>query len=65
MPGSARTAASRSISALPPPAAIELKPGSTVEIREVPTRYVFIDGKPLRQPLDEPTAPLEGQPRPR
>jgi len=40
----------------------ELKDGSTVEIREVPTRYIFIDGKPLGNPLDEPTAALEGQP---
>lgn len=29
-----------------------LKPDSTVEIREVPKRYIFIDGKPLGQPLD-------------
>jgi len=41
---------------------VELKEGSTVEIREVPTRYIFIDGKPLGNPLDEPTAALEGQP---
>jgi hypothetical protein len=42
--------------------AIELKDGSTVEIREVPTRYIFIDGKRLENPLEEPTAALEGQP---
>ena len=41
---------------------VELKEGSTVEIRDVPTRYIFIDGKPLGNPLDEPTAALEGQP---
>jgi hypothetical protein len=30
----------------------ELKAGSKVEVREVPRRYVFIDGKPLGLPLD-------------
>jgi hypothetical protein len=35
--------------------------GSTVEIREVPTRFLFIDGKPVGHPLDE----LEGEPPPR
>jgi hypothetical protein len=29
-----------------------LTPNSKVEIRELPKRYVFIDGKPLGQPLD-------------
>jgi hypothetical protein len=47
------------------PAAIPLERGSTVEIREVPTRYIFIDGKPLPQPLDTPTTALEGPPPPR
>jgi len=41
---------------------VALNAGSTVEIREVPTRFIFIDGKPLAKPLEEPTAPLEGQP---
>jgi len=30
----------------------ELKPGSTVEIREVEKRYIFVDGKPLDRPLE-------------
>jgi len=30
-----------------------LKPGSKVEIRAVPKRYIFIDGKPMAQPLDD------------
>jgi hypothetical protein len=47
------------------PAAIPLERDSTVEIREVPTRYIFIDGKPLPQPLDTPTTALEGPPPPR
>jgi len=47
------------------PAAILLEEDSTVEIRELPARYIFIDGKPLAKPLDEPTAALEGPPLPR
>ncbi len=48
------------------PAAIPLEEDSVVEIRELPTRYIFIDGKPLSRPLDEPlAAPLEGSPPPR
>ncbi len=43
------------------PAAVKLEKGSKVEIREVPKRYVFIDGKPIGQPIDE----LEGAPPPR
>lgn len=42
-------------------AAVELQDGTKVKIREVPKRYVFIDGKPIGQPLDE----LEGAPPPR
>jgi hypothetical protein len=42
--------------------AVTMEDSSTVEIREVPKRYVFIDGKPVGPPLEEPTAPLEGQP---
>jgi hypothetical protein len=52
----------------PPEAAaagIVLEDNSTVEIREVPTRYIFIDGRPLRPPLEQPIAPLEGPPPPR
>jgi hypothetical protein len=30
-----------------------LKPGSKVEIREIPKRYVLVDGKPLPMPLDD------------
>jgi hypothetical protein len=30
----------------------KLGPTSTVEIREVPTRYIFVDGKPVGPPLD-------------
>jgi len=43
-------------------AAVRLEDSSTVEVREVPKRYVFIDGKPVGPPLEEPTATLEGQP---
>jgi hypothetical protein len=56
-PGQSATAITRETAST-----AEMKDGSTVEIREVPTRYVFIDGKPLANPLDEPTAALEGQP---
>ena len=57
----------QSASVLPEEAApaVPLEDSSRVEIREVPTRYVFIDGKPLPKPLDEPTAALEGPPPPR
>ena len=56
------------------PAAVPIRDDTVVEIREVPTRYIFIDGKPLPQPLDNPLppirivpapAPLEGRPPPR
>jgi len=30
-----------------------LKPGSKVEIRKVPRRFIYIDGKPLLMPLDD------------
>jgi len=30
-----------------------LKPNSKVEIREVPRRYIYVDGKPLLMPLDD------------
>lgn len=46
---------------LPP----QLQPGSRVDIRTVPTRYIFIDGRPLRQPLDDNPTPLEAPPPPR
>jgi hypothetical protein len=39
----------------------ELKPNSTVEVREFSRRYIVVDGKPMGQPLDE----LEGTPAPR
>jgi len=38
---------------------------SKVEIREVPTRYIFIDGKRLPQPLEDAPAPVESPPPPR
>ena len=47
------------------PAAIPIGEDSTVEIREVPTRYIYVDGKPLSQPLDTPTAALEAEAAPR
>jgi hypothetical protein len=47
------------------PAAIPLQEDSIVEIRELPARYIFVDGKPLSKALDEPTAALEGPPPPR
>ncbi|RYY33230.1 MAG: hypothetical protein EOP59_17930 [Sphingomonadales bacterium] len=40
-----------------------LGPTSTVEVRAVSRRQIFVDGKPLGQPLDD--APLEGAPPPR
>jgi hypothetical protein len=57
----------QSASALPREAAPAgpMKDDSIVEIRELPTRYIFVDGRPLPKPLDEPTAALEGQPAPR
>ena len=45
--------------------AVILEDNSTVEIREVPSRYIFIDGKRIGRPLEEPTAPLEGTAPPR
>ena len=39
-------------------------PDSTVEIREVPTRYLYVDGRPIGPPLDDASA-LEGSPPPR
>jgi hypothetical protein len=30
-----------------------LKPGSKVEIREAPRRFIYVDGKPLPMPLDD------------
>jgi hypothetical protein len=47
------------------PAAVPIDANSKIEIRTVPTRYIFVDGKPLSQPLDSPTAALEGPPPPR
>jgi hypothetical protein len=34
-------------------AGAELKPNSKVEIREMPARYIFVDGKPMSLPLDD------------
>jgi hypothetical protein len=57
----------QSASVLPSEAApaVTLEDSSSVEIREVPSRYIFIDGKPLPQPLDTPTAALEAEAPPR
>jgi hypothetical protein len=44
------------------PPAVRMNDSSKVEIREVPTRYIFIDGKPLPQPLEEAPAPVESPP---
>jgi hypothetical protein len=38
-------------------------PDSKVEIREVPTRYLYVDGRPISPPLDDASA-LEGSPPP-
>lgn len=43
------------------PAAVPLRDESVVEIREVPARYIFVDGKRVGPPLDA----LEGEPAPR
>lgn len=43
----------------------ELKPGSTVEVREVRRRYIFVDGKPLGLPLGIDASPLDGARPPR
>jgi hypothetical protein len=45
--------------------AVPLQDNSTVEIREVPTRFIFIDGKPLPQPLHDHGTRLEASPAPR
>jgi hypothetical protein len=42
-----------------------LREQSQVEIREVPTRFIFVDGKPVGPPLREPSTPLEASPPPR
>lgn len=39
-----------------------LGPASTVEVRTVEKRYVFVDGKPLGQPLDDIPSALEATP---
>ena len=44
------------------PAARPLGPGSRVEIRSVERRYIFVDGKPVGQPLEDQ---LEGMRAPR
>jgi len=49
----------------PAPPAVPLNSDSTVEIRELPTRYIFIDGKRIGEPLGLPPAPLEASPPPR
>lgn len=43
------------------PAVAPIRGDSVVEIREVPARYIFVDGKPMGPPLDA----LEGAPPPR
>ena len=43
------------------PAVAPLRDDSVVEIREVPARYIFVDGKPIGLPLDA----LEARPPPR
>lgn len=43
------------------PATAPLRDDSVVEIREVPARYIFVDGKPVGLPLGA----LEGKPAPR
>ncbi|MBO9698500.1 MAG: hypothetical protein J7499_20095, partial [Sphingopyxis sp.] len=49
--------------AIPP--ASPLTEESTVEIREVPRRFIFVDGKPVGPPLSDPSTPLEASPPPR
>jgi hypothetical protein len=38
---------------------VTLRSDSRVEVRTVPKRYIFVDGQPIGQPLDD--APLEGR----
>ena len=47
-----------------PAATTKFGPDSVVEIREVPTRYIFVDGRAAFPPLDDATT-LEGSPPPR
>ena len=47
------------------PARTPLTDRSTVEIREMPRRFIFIDGKAVGQPLPEASTPLEANPPPR
>jgi hypothetical protein len=47
------------------PPASPLTEESTVEIRDVRRRFIFIDGKPVGPPLDETSTPLEASPSPR
>lgn len=48
-----------------PTAFPQLQPGSRVEIRTLPTRYIYIDGKRLLQPLEDAPSPVEVAPPPR
>lgn len=48
-----------------PTAFPQLQPGSRVEIRTLPTRYIYIDGKRLLQPLEDAPTAVEVAPRPR
>jgi hypothetical protein len=47
------------------PAAAPLTPATKVEIRSVERRYIFVDGKPIGEAIDQPVQPLEGPPPPR
>jgi hypothetical protein len=47
------------------PAAAPLTPATKVEIRSLERRYIFVDGKPIGEPIDQPVQPLEGKPPPR
>ncbi|HEY6815281.1 MAG TPA: DUF4153 domain-containing protein [Croceibacterium sp.] len=38
---------------------------SVVEIRTIEKRYIFVDGKPLADPVEDAVTPLEGSPPPR
>lgn len=47
------------------PAAAPLTPATKVEIRSVERRYIFVDGKPIGEAIDQPAQSLEGPPPPR
>ena len=65
LPFTEATPAAIAIAVETPASGKEFSENSTVEIRTIEKRYIFVDGKPLRDPLEDAATPLEGNPPPR